>query len=148
MLAFEKRWAKEVLGGFAPVGGPGFAPRAGEVDYCDAVQRMMRATTRRAALGLRIGLWLAVLAPLWLLGRLETFGALSREKRSEVLRRLLSHRLYVVRELTMFLKMSACMALFSLPSLRQRAHYELSPSGGEAHHHLSVLSAEHGQSEL
>jgi hypothetical protein len=140
MLAFEKKWARDVLGGFAPVGGPGFAPHAGEVDYGDAAQRMMRATTRKAALGLRIALWLAVLAPLWLLGSLQTFGALSLEKRSEVLRRLLSHRLYAVRELTLFLKMTACMALFSLPSLRQRAHYDLPSASAETHLHLSVLA--------
>lgn len=146
MLAFEKKWARDVLGGFAPVGGPGFAPRPGEVDYGDAAQRMMRATTRRAAFGLRIALWIAVWAPLWLLGRLETFSALSLEKRSEVLRRLLSHRLYVVRELTLFLKMTACMALFGLPALRQRSRYD-SPSS-EAHHHLSVLSTERGEGAL
>lgn len=141
MLGFERKWAKDVLGGFAPVGGPGFAPRPGEVDYGQAAQRMMQASTRKAAFGLRIGLWLAGLAPLWLLGKFQTFGALSRELRTEVLRRLLTHRWYFVRELTLFLKVTACMALFGLPALRQRARYDLSSNGAEAHHHLSVLGS-------
>ncbi|MEB2314409.1 MAG: hypothetical protein OZ921_17940 [Sorangiineae bacterium] len=134
MLAFEERWAVAVLREFAPAGGPGFSPRDGEVDYLAAFRRMMRASTRTAALGLRVALWIAALAPIWLLGKLRTFGGLARERRAELLARLLGHRSYVVRELTLVLKMSACMALFRghAPRRGLPAHAPGEPAPGAA----------------
>ncbi len=124
MLAFEERWAVAVLAEFAPAGGPGFSPREGEVDYLGALRGMMRASTRTAALGLRLALWITALAPLWLLGKVQTFRGIARERRTEILQRLLNHRFYIVREMVLVLKMSACFALFRVGSLRERSRYE------------------------
>lgn len=124
MLAMERRWAVAVLEGFAPVGGSGLAPREGEVDYLSTIQQMMRASTAKAAFGLRVGLWIAALAPLWLLGKAKTLGSLSRERRAELLAKLLEHRFFLVRELTLLLKLSACMAMFARPALRGRSNYD------------------------
>lgn len=129
MLAFEERWATAVLAGFAPQDGPGIAPREGEVDYAGAVRRMMRASTRQAAIGLRLALWLTALAPLWLYGRLRTFSGISAERRTQILERMLSHRLYIVREIAFFLKMSACMAMFAARALRERSHFDHDENG-------------------
>lgn len=124
MLAMEQRWAVAVLEGFAPVGGPGLAPQEGEVDYLTTIRKMMRASTGIAAFGLRLGLWLATFAPVFVLGKLKTMGSLSRERRAELLEKLLSHRLYLIRELTLLLKLSACMAIFARPALRERSGYD------------------------
>jgi hypothetical protein len=129
MLAFEERWATAVLAGFAPEGGPGIAPAQGEVDYVGAVRRMMHASTRQAAIGLRLALWLTALAPLWLFGRLRTFTSISAERRTEILERMLSHRFYIVREIAFFLKMSACLAMFAACALRERSHYDHDENG-------------------
>jgi hypothetical protein len=124
MLSFEKRWATHLLAGFAPANGSGLAPRRGEVDYAAVLMRMMREATPIAALGLRAAIWLCALAPLWLWGKLSTVSKLAVERHPDLLRELLSHRLFVVRELTMLLKLCAAMALLGAPSVRQRSGYD------------------------
>lgn len=124
MLSFEKRWATQLLAGFAPANGSGLAPRRGEVDYAAVLLRMMREATPIAALGLRVAIWLCALAPLWLWGKLATVSKLAVERHPDLLRELLGHRLFVVRELTMLLKLCAAMALLGAPSVRQRSGYD------------------------
>lgn len=124
MLSFERRWARHLLGAFAPVGGSGLAPREGEVDYVTALGRMMRGATPLAALGIRLALWLAALAPFWLWGRLTTITKLANERRTELLGQLLRHRLFAVRELALLLKLCAAMALLGTPSVRARSSYD------------------------
>jgi len=148
MLAFEKRWAVDVLEGFAPPDNPGFSPKNVQVDWLGAMRKMMQASTRTAALGLRLALWMVALAPVWLTGRFRTLGHLGPAPRSEILRRLLGHRLYIVRELTLLLKLNACMAMFGLSALRQRSGYDVDPgeeveeSGERPRLRLPVTDAE------
>ena len=124
MLAFERTWAVAILEGFAPSDGPGLAPAAGEVDYLRAIQKMMHASTGVAAFGLRMAVWIAALAPMWLLGRATTIRSLAPARRAELLGRLLAHRFFLVRELTLLLKLGACMAIFARPALRERSGYD------------------------
>jgi hypothetical protein len=133
MLGFERRWAIKVLEGFAPVEGPGLAPAEGEVDYLEAMLTMTRASTRVAALGFRIALWITVFSPVFVLGKLRLLPSLDRTARSELLVRLLGHRIFLVRELCLLMKMCACMAIFRVPSLRVRSQYDAqSEEDGEA----------------
>src|SRR5690349_23160067 len=85
---------------------------------------MLRHATPLAAIGMRAALWMAALAPLWLWGRLSTVSKLANERRSELLRQLLSHRAFAVRELTLLLKLAATMALLGTPSVRARSGYD------------------------
>jgi len=124
MMAFEKRWARQLLSAFAPSDGPGLAPMHGEVDYLRALSRMRREATPVAALGLRLAIWIAALAPLWLWGKLTTISRLATERRTELLRQLLTHRAFAVRELVTLLKLSAAMALLGTPSVRARSGYD------------------------
>jgi hypothetical protein len=126
MMGFERRWARHVLAAFAPVGGPGLAPVLDEVDYEGALRRMMRGASPLAAAGMRLALWIAALAPIWLWGRVTTVTRLAVERRPELLRQLLGHRAFAVRELTMLLKLCAAMALLGTPSVRARSSYDLS----------------------
>jgi hypothetical protein len=134
LLAFERRWAHAVLEAFAPPGGVGLAPRPGEVDYVGGMQRMLGSFTTRAALGLRAGLWMAALAPLWMGGRLASMARMSLDARTELVRRLLVHRLFLVRELTFLLKTAASFALLGTSSIRARSNYDrgTEPVWGEA----------------
>jgi hypothetical protein len=77
-----------------------------------------------AALGLRLAIWIAALAPLWLWGKLTTISKLATERRTELLRQLLTHRAFAVRELVTLLKLSAAMALLGTPSVRARSGYD------------------------
>lgn len=125
MMRFERRWAQHLLAAFAPVSsGEGLAPRPEEVDYLGVLARMRAKASPLAALGLRLAVWIAALAPLWLWGKVTTISALAIERRSQLLRELLGHRAFAVRELTMLLKLCAAMALLGTPSVRERSGYD------------------------
>lgn len=124
MMAFEKRWAESILEAFAPPGGPGLAPRAGETRYADALERMSASATRTAALGLRIALWLAVVAPMFVWGRFVLAPTLAIGERARMLGELLRHRSFLVRELVLLLKIGAAFALFARPEMRAASNYD------------------------
>lgn len=124
MTRFELGWAEDLLAAFAPSSGPGLAPIRGEVHYAAVFARMRREATPLAAIGLRLAIWLAALAPLWLWGRLRTASRLAPGERPELLRQLLRHRSFAVRELTTLLKLVAMMALLGSESVRARSGYD------------------------
>jgi hypothetical protein len=124
LTAFERRWAVDLLSAFAPEGGRGLSPLPGEVDYLAMFDRMSRGATRLAALGLRAALWIVAFAPLWQRGKLQTLSASSMQARAGVLATLLVHRNFIVRELTLLLKLCASMALFASQSVRARSAYD------------------------
>ncbi len=124
MTALERRWAVDLLSAFAPVGGTGLAPLEGEVDYLGVLETMRRRATRLAALGLRAAIWLLALAPLWHRRSLRTISALPQVARAALLSELLVHRAFVVRELSLLLKLCASMALLGTLSVRARSGYD------------------------
>ena len=99
-------------------------PRVGEVDYVDAMQRMMRAGTPKARLGIHLALWIVALAPLWMLVSVRTMAGLPIARRSQILERCLRHRAFVVRELALLLKVGASFALLGTASVRARSGYD------------------------
>jgi hypothetical protein len=143
MTRFEQNWTADVLTAFTVEGGQGLTARHGEVDYLATFRRMRRGSTALAALALRLAIWMVALAPLWALGRLATFSTLARRERSELLGRLLLHRNFAVRELTMLLKLTAAMALLGTASVRARSGYDnLPPKPGieiSGRLHLAVV---------
>jgi hypothetical protein len=135
MMRFELRWAEHLLSAFAPpASGPsqGLAPTPSEVDYLTVLARMRGKASPLAAIGLRAAVWIAALAPLWLWGKLLTVSSLAHERRPELLRQLLGHRSFAVRELTLLLKLCAAMALLGTPSVRARSGYDPLDAGREA----------------
>jgi len=125
MLAIEKRWATSILEAFAPSGPTdGLAPDPGEVDYARTIGAMARAASARAALGLRLAIFLVALAPIWLWGRLTIAPRLAIDERTELLRELLAHPSFVVRELTTLLKLAAAFALLGTSTVRARSGYD------------------------
>ena len=130
MTAFERRWARVALASFAPEGSDradgaqGLVPRPGEVDYLEAFETMRRGGTRLSAFGLRLAVWIATFAPIFLGRGLCTLGSLPADARPGVLSALLSSRRFVVRELVLLLKIVAAMALLGTPSVRRRSGYD------------------------
>jgi hypothetical protein len=124
MTRIEQTWAADVLNAFTLESESGLCPRAGEVDYLSAYRRMCLRSTALAGFGLRLAVWMVALAPLWLLGRLSTFSKMACRERTELLTRLLVHNSFVVRELTMLLKLTAAMALLGTLSVRARSGYD------------------------
>ena len=154
MTRFEQLWAADVLTAFTHEAEPGLCPRTGEVDYLGAFRRMRRGSTALAGLGLRLAVWMVALAPLWLLGRVATFSTMARRERTELLSRLLVHNSFVVRELTMLLKLTAAMALLGTLSVRARSGYDnvqaVAPMESGVRVHLPIVQrapVEHTHSE-
>jgi len=123
MTRLELFWASLVLPSFAGT-EHGFRMREGDVDYLDGLARFMRAAGVKARLGVRFAFFLAVTAPLWLGGKMSGFSSLSRSERGELLNRMSSHRVFIVRELSLLLKLIACMALFRSTEARERSGYD------------------------
>ena len=126
MTGIEQRWTGLVLSSFAG-SSAGFTVREGEVDYVAGARRFMEAASDKACLGLRVAIVMVMTAPLWMQGRLTTLRGLSREQRSELLDRMLSHRVFFVRELCLLLKLVACMAIFRSPEARARSGFDAAP---------------------
>jgi len=131
MQSFERKWAADLLGAFAPESSgsaPGvasfLAPRPGEVDYLATFDLMRRRGTRLAAIGLRLAVWVLALAPMWHQRALRSVSSLSTQQRSELLSRMLVHPRFIARELALLLKLCASMALLGVPSVRARSGYD------------------------
>ena len=124
MIGFENRWALATLEAFAPPAGPGFSPGTVEVDYVGTLEEMRSSGTTLSAIAIRLALWIVAVSPMWLSGQARTIASLPASERAELLARLLAHRVYLVRELSLLLKLCACMALFRVPELRAQTRYD------------------------
>jgi hypothetical protein len=143
MMAWvEERWAPIVLASFLS-GTGGFTVGPAEVDWLGATRRFMSAASDKANLGLRVALAFAMWAPVWMTFRASSLAGVSPEERSRIMDRLLSHPIFIVRELTLLLKLVACMAIFRSPAARARTDYD-APSAeatGARKKKLEVLPA-------
>ncbi len=127
LTRLEMFWAGLVLPSFAG-SDAGFTVREGEVDYLAGLVRFMGSASEKAKLGIRFAFFLAVTTPLWIGGRFRGFASLTAEERSEHLDRMSRHRVFLVRELCLLLKLIACMAIFRVPSTRARTGYDGDPA--------------------
>lgn len=118
---FERRWIDAILPSFLPAEGD-LAPR--DVDYGTAAETMAAHATRLAALGLRAAVWLAALAPVWMLGRAQTIDELAPPARTAILDRMLGHRAYAVRGPATLLKLNATLALMRSREFRALTRYD------------------------
>ncbi len=124
---FERRWLAATMSGFTGPEGE-LALREGEVDYLSTADVMNEGSSRKARLGLHLAVWLAALAPVWMLGRAQTIDEVSPATRTELLARMVSHRLFFVRGLTTLLKLAASLAMMRSPGVRARTRYDRAPA--------------------
>ncbi len=134
MIGVPKRWVVDVLSGFAGADEEGaLVPAADEVDYLEAFDGMLHSGTFLAGVGMRVALVFCALSPLWLAGRFRRFGSLPGRERSALLDRLLHHPVFIVAELTLLMKLCACMALFRSPTVRARSSYDSHETEADAY---------------
>jgi hypothetical protein len=124
MTSFEERWADLTLRAFLDPSSGGLNASPSEVDYVECLRHMRASSTPAAALGLRVAVWLVAWAPFWLWGRVSTIAALDESQRTRLLRELVMHQSFVVRELMMLLKLTASIALLGVASVRARSGYD------------------------
>jgi hypothetical protein len=124
LLPFELDWVRTITRALLPPHVLGGALDG--LDAAPAFDRDMARSPWFAALGLRLSLWLTWLAPVWLLGHAQTFGAVDAATQIEILERLFKHSSYVVRMAAMLLKLTLCtVALGDERVLRQLGAYDL-----------------------
>jgi len=123
---FERDWAQTIGRALLPAGA-----LDGATDGIDLGARYAEECAISpwyAALAFRASLWLTWLAPLWMMGRLRTFGGVDGATQVEVLERLLKHRVYFVRMAGLFFKLAVCTLLLGdEPTLAQLGAYKLAP---------------------
>lgn len=124
LFRFEERWVEAVLSGFSSPSGGGLVLEENEVDFLDGFTRMNAPATKMASFGARAAIWLVALAPLWSLWSLRGVLRRTADERVELMTRMLEHRLWVVRELTLLLKVQASMAMMGTASVRLRSGYD------------------------
>ena len=142
LTSFERTLCVVVLSSFAPLRAPnGLSIREGEVDWVSGVEKFLTSATQKARLGVRFAMLLFFAAPFWLHGQLRTLGGASLAERAEVMGLLLTHRILLVRELALLIKLCACMAMFRVSSLRARTGYDGPARPAHVLHTLHVRAA-------
>jgi hypothetical protein len=119
MLRFERRWLVRVFEVLLPGGAdPRIPVGAADVPMGRFVDDLLAASSLEFVAGLRICLWMLMLAPLVVLRRLRTFLGVGPSEQAIVLERLRSSDVYLFREVPMLLKTIACLGFCGLPEVQ------------------------------
>jgi hypothetical protein len=141
LTRWEGRWAEAAIGAIFPGSGEeGFADIRG-MDVPGFLRQVMCTVPLKAALGLRIAIWLVALAPLVLLHRLRTIAGLALEEREAVVSRLVASESYVIRSLVMILKTMGALLYAGNDSVRARMQKPIGPQAPIALRRKSVHAA-------
>ena len=118
LAKFELRWARFA---FMTI-YPGFDGLAGiaAMDTDAFLVELCRVIPFKSAMGLRLGIWLVALAPLFVLRRFATITTLTGADRERLIEALLMSPSYVVRQLVMILKTMGAMLYAGSTAVRER----------------------------
>lgn len=118
LLAFERRWLLAVFhlmlprSAFFPIGAED-APMAAFTT--DLLQRAPLSF----ALGLRAALLAVVFYPVWAARTPRTLFSWPAGAQLDALEKMAQSRFYLIREMPMLLKMTACLGFFGLPQIQR-----------------------------
>jgi hypothetical protein len=90
------------------------------MDVAGFLHRVIHAVPFRAALALRLAIWLVALAPLLVLGRPSTISRLALPDREALISRLVASKAYAIRSLVMILKTMAALLYAADAGVRAR----------------------------
>lgn len=103
-FSFEVAWARVAFDTIFPGSSTGGLASMDAMDVEGFVKEIAWRVPTQAAFGLRIAIWLATFAPLFVLHRFATLGRLTRADREKVITTLLASDSYAIRSLTLILK--------------------------------------------
>jgi hypothetical protein len=119
MTRFERRLLVRVFEVLLPRGADPRVPfGAADVPMGRFVDDLLAESGLEFVAGLRLCLWMVMLAPIVVLRRLRTFLGVAPSDQAAVLERLRTSDLYVVREAPMLLKTIACLGFCGLPHVQ------------------------------
>ena len=119
LTKLERNWARVVFGTMFPSNVDPRIPGADALDAGEKFDDVCRTVPGRVALGLRVALWLLVLAPLAFF-KFRTLGGLDPASRESIVLALLSSRVYFVRQLALLLKAFGALMFVSAPGVREK----------------------------
>jgi hypothetical protein len=120
LTRLENAWASATLGAIFPGSREtGFASIA-RMDVRNFLGEVMGSIPFKAALGLRVAVWVIALAPLFVIHRAATIHGLEPAARERVVTALSASRSYVLRSLVMMLKTFGAMLYAGDDRVRER----------------------------
>jgi hypothetical protein len=119
MTRFERRWLLRVFEALLPRGADPRIPfGAADVPMGRFVDDLLAESPLEFIAGLRLCLWMLMLAPLVVLRRPRSFLGVGPIEQAAVLERLRTSDVYVVREAPMLLKTIACLGFCGVPAIQ------------------------------
>jgi hypothetical protein len=101
---FESRWAEAAMEAIFPGSTEMGLSDIRTMDVGGFLRDLMREVPWKAALGVRLAVWLVALAPLFVVYRLATITRLGLADRERVIAALVASRSYAIRSLVLVLK--------------------------------------------
>ncbi len=126
LTKMEVRWATAEFGTIFPGSDAAGVPSIGTMDIAGFLAEVCRGVPLKAAMGLRIAIWIVALAPIFVLSRFATFASLATPERERVLDTLLASKSYPIRSLVMILKTMGALLYGADPIVRARMYARVS----------------------
>lgn len=121
LFNFERRWLVAVFAVVIPAGADERMPYgAGQAPMGRFVDDLLERAPLEFVLGLRACLWMVMLSPLFMLGRLKTFLGVGLSVQLVLLERFRTSNVYLVRETPLLFKTVGCLGFCGLPAVQQR----------------------------
>jgi hypothetical protein len=120
LTGMEMGWAEAALVGVFPGSAASGFASIGSMDVRGFLAGALQRIPLRAALGIRLAIWIVALAPVVVLGRLRTIARLAQADRERVLARLVASDSYAIRSLVLMLKTFGALLYAGNDAIRQR----------------------------
>jgi hypothetical protein len=138
LMNFEVGWAKVSFGTIFPGSEAEGVPGIASMDIAGFLAEVCHRVPFKSAMGLRVAIWIAALAPLFVIGRFALLGSLAVVDRERVITTLLASKSYAVRSLVMILKTIGALLYGADPIVRARM-YARPPSAATSGQRLVPL---------
>ncbi len=127
---WERAWAEAAMQAIFPGSPEDGMAGIGEMGLARFLAEVMQCLPFRAALGMRVAVWLVAMAPLFIVGKWKTIARLAPADRERVVAALSGSRVYVVRSLVLILKTMGALLYGGDAAVRARMMApSLPPSG-------------------
>jgi hypothetical protein len=121
LAAFEKRAARAALCAIFPADGdPRISEPVAKMDLESFFDYAVSGPPFVPAMGYRITVWILMLAPIFVLGRLKTIASCTPDEADEVVAACVASRVYFIRQLVVFFKAFGALYYFTSPRVRDQ----------------------------
>lgn len=132
LTKLEMRAARVTMCAIFPAGAdPRITEPISEMDLEAFARYATSGVPFKPALGFRLVIWIAMLAPLFVLGRFRTIMGISAEERDRVVMALISSSIYEIRALFVFFKAFTSLYYFTSARVRSQVTVDEMESSGE-----------------